>query len=204
MGRAGELDRLLPLVRFPLMKTVEAVMAEPLFVQHPLMGQLLYECHPGFATSAAAAGCRRLRPRKGKPDLGWMDTTDGFAGFKKLDYFPNVALAVSKTDKMEVEKVYGAPAGWHWGSKAEVAAIVGGGRHRQTPGKYHYYDQGGWGYYTWGGVVRRRFVFSDSLQVGGTLQVGGHEGLISEEWTGAELARDLPNKFFAGIVCVAN
>ena len=42
-----------------------------------------------------------------------MDTTDGFQGFKKLHYFPNVALAVSKTDNIEVEKVYEAPAGWH-------------------------------------------------------------------------------------------
>ena len=85
-----------------------------------------------------------------------------------------------------------------------MAAIVGGGRQRQEPVKYHYHGQGGWNAYTWGGVYRQCFVFSDSLQVGGTLQVGGHEGLISEEWTGAELARDLPNKFFAGIVCVAN
>ena len=56
-----------------------------------------------------------------------MDTTDGFKGFKKLHHFPNVALAVSKTNKLEAGKVYGAPAGWHWGSKAEVAAIMGGG-----------------------------------------------------------------------------
>ena len=85
------------------------------------------ECHPGFH---AAAGCRRLRPRKGPAaalDLAWMDTTDWFQGFKKLHHFPNVALAVSKTDKMEVDKVYEAPSGWHWGSKAEVEAIMGGG-----------------------------------------------------------------------------
>ena len=43
-----------------------------------------------------------------------MDTTDGFGGFKELDYFPNVALAVSNTDKMEVGKVHEPPAGWHW------------------------------------------------------------------------------------------
>ena len=41
-------------------------------------------------------------------------TSDGFKGFKKLHHFPNVALAVSKTDKLEVGKVYEAPAGWHW------------------------------------------------------------------------------------------
>ena len=41
-------------------------------------------------------------------------------------YFPNVALAVSKTVKLEAGKVYQAPAGWHRGSKAEVTAIMGG------------------------------------------------------------------------------
>ena len=40
-----------------------------------------------------------------------MDTTDGFKGLKKLHYFPNVALAVSKTGKLEAGKVYEAPAG---------------------------------------------------------------------------------------------
>ena len=113
-SRAGELDRLLPLVRFPMMASTEAAAAEPLFMQHPLALQLMMECHPGYH---AAADCRRLRPRKGRrdprapPDPDWMETTDGFNGFKKLHHFPNVALAVSKTCKMEAGKVYGAPAG---------------------------------------------------------------------------------------------
>ena len=73
------------------------------------------------------------RPRKGRRhprtplDLDWMETTDGFGGFKKLHYFPIVALAVSKTCKLKVGTVYEAPAGWRWGSTAEVAAIMGGG-----------------------------------------------------------------------------
>ena len=64
-----------------------------------------------------------------------METTDGFGGFKKLDYFPNVALAVSKTGRLEVGKVYEAPAGWHWGSKAAVVAIMGGGQVERQPGR---------------------------------------------------------------------
>ena len=76
---------------------------------------------------------QRLRPRVGRRhpreplDPEWMEATDGFKDFKKLHHFPNVALAVSKADKLEVGKVYGAPASWHWGSMAEVAAIMGGG-----------------------------------------------------------------------------
>ena len=113
---------------------------------HSLGTQLLAESHPWFATSAAAANCPRLRPRKGRrrpgtePDPDWMDTTDGFKGFKKLHYFPNVALAVSKTSKLEVGKSYGAPAGWHWGSKAEVAAIMDGGKETRGPGMKNYED----------------------------------------------------------------
>ena len=60
-----------------------------------------------------------------------MDTTDGFKGFKKLHYFPNVAL--------DVFKVYDAPAGWHWGSKAEPGSgDHGGGKKVRQPEKDYY------------------------------------------------------------------
>ena len=137
--RVGALDRLLLVVWFPLMKTPAPLMAEPLFAGHPLALQLMSECHKGFETTAAAADCPRVRPRKGTQvplDLDWMDTTDGFQCFKRLDYFPNVALAVSKTGKLEAGKVYGAPAGWHWGGRAEVAAIMGGGEEERQPVKF--------------------------------------------------------------------
>ena len=57
----------------------------------------------------------------------WVDTADLHGGFKKLHHFPNVALAVSK----EAAPLPGAtwleaPAGWHWGSRAEVAARAAG------------------------------------------------------------------------------
>ena len=111
-SRAGALDRLLEVVRFPMMETVDAAMAEPLFAEHRLAGKLMYECHPKFKPPAAG-GCRRLRPRKGRRQPGvmpeWMETTDTFGGLKKLHHFPNVALAVSKADAMEVDKVYDAP-----------------------------------------------------------------------------------------------
>ena len=207
-SRAGELGRLLTLVRFPMMAPMEVAAVEPFFMQHPLALQLMMECHPGYY---AAADCRRLQPRKGQRrsggsrDLDWMDTTDGFAGFKKLHYFPNVALAVSKTDKLEVGKVYDAPAGWHWGGRAEVAAIMGGGKWARQPLTAYYNDQGGWEGYTWGGVYRIHFVFSDSLQLGGSLAAGRGEGLVNE-WAHPldDLSRTLPDGHFAGIVCVAD
>ena len=73
-----------------------------------------------------------------------MDLNGGFQGFKKLHYFPNVALKVSKTDKMGFGELYEAPAGWHWGSRAEVAAIVGGGG-RSGSRRETYCSNPGWG-----------------------------------------------------------
>jgi hypothetical protein len=66
VGRKAELDRLLPLVRFPLMAdSSSAMMRETLVSQHPLALQLMYEMTPGFAKSEEAAGCPRLRHRRG-------------------------------------------------------------------------------------------------------------------------------------------
>jgi hypothetical protein len=63
-GRKAELDRLLPLVHFPLMAEAgAAMMEEGLVSQHPLALQLMYELIPGFAKSEKAAGCLRLRLR---------------------------------------------------------------------------------------------------------------------------------------------
>ena len=56
-ARAGALDQLLPLVRFPMLDSIVPLMAEPLFMGLPLSSQLLGECHASFLASAAAADC---------------------------------------------------------------------------------------------------------------------------------------------------
>ena len=62
--RKAELDRLLPLVRFPLMaKPGLLIAAEPLVATHPLAFQLIFETYLDFAESEQAAGCPRLQPR---------------------------------------------------------------------------------------------------------------------------------------------
>ena len=82
---------------------------------------------------------------------------------------------------------------------------MGGGKEERQPRKTYYYNWGGWGGYTWGWVDRIRFVFSDSLQVGGSLvHADDGEGWIEETLTAAGLAGELPNKYFAGIACVSN
>jgi hypothetical protein len=67
VSRTGELDRLLPLVRFPMMaKPGPVMMAEPLVAQVPRSVQLLYETTKDFVESAQAAACPRRRPRTGQ------------------------------------------------------------------------------------------------------------------------------------------
>ena len=46
---------------------------------------------------------------------------------------------------------------------------MGGGEEMRRPRKGDYWDHGGWDGHTWSGVERLIFVFSDSLQAGGTL-----------------------------------
>jgi hypothetical protein len=65
-SRVRELDRLLPLVRFPMMAKPGLVMAGGLHHHGPLAFQLLLETTKEFAESAQAAECPRLRPRQGQ------------------------------------------------------------------------------------------------------------------------------------------
>jgi hypothetical protein len=198
-GRKAELDRLLPLVRFPLMQEpATAMMAEPLVRQHALIGELMFETHPDFAKSSQAASCPRLVPRKGtKPplDLSWMCTTDAYQGFKKLTHFPTVALAVSQSNTYFEGSAYDAPAGWHWATAAEVEAVPGWGR---KDGTYIYLSQGGWDGYRWEGVKRVRFAFRQAQALTADLShyvnVAEFEGVVS--------AGNVFRSAFAGIVCI--
>ena len=208
-ARKAELDRLLPLVRFPLMKEpAAAMMAEPLVATHALGIQLVFETHPEFAKSPQAAGCPRLVPRKGtKPavDLGWMCTTDGFQGFRKLTNFPTVALAVSQSNELDEGKVYDAPEGWHWATAAEVKAVPGWG---PKPGAPEYYvDQGGWDGYTWKGVRRITFLFrrasgDPAADTTRYLHAATDEGTVDDHSRTDNCADDWLNPVFARIVCM--
>eukprot|EP01050_Picozoa_sp_SAG11_P026172 SAG11_NODE_6169_length_1372_cov_1.476826_1_plen_272_part_00 len=77
VGRQAALSTVLPLLRFPLLPRDQllAVFDEPLLQKlmrssddgQALGGQLLKECVPSFAETAAAQGCRRLKRRLGNP-----------------------------------------------------------------------------------------------------------------------------------------
>ena len=62
-----------------------------------------------------------------------------------------------------------------------------------------YHKSGGWEGFTWGGLVRRCFLFSDTLEAVSYLNYSSGEGYIEEFFAAANLAVNL-----AGIVCVAN
>ena len=198
-ARKAELDRLLPLVRFPLMKKpAAAIMAEPLVAKHALGIQLVFETHPEFAKSPQAAGCPRLVPRKGtKPplDLSWMCTTDGFQGFRKLTHFPTVALAVSQSSTYVEGKAYDAPEGWHWATRAEVKAVPGW--EPKVTWAYNYFNQGGWDGYDWQGVHRARFAFRLAQAPTADTSCSVNAGLCEGEVGAVD-----PRVSFAGIVCI--
>eukprot|EP01052_Picozoa_sp_SAG31_P020465 SAG31_NODE_1540_length_7954_cov_3.521961_5_plen_150_part_00 len=59
--RRQDLDVLLPLIRFRLMKSEEPMMAELLFRQHPLALLLMSECHQ--AAKRGQTDCPRMRAR---------------------------------------------------------------------------------------------------------------------------------------------
>ena len=157
----------------------------------------------------------------------WMQTNDEFGGLKKLDRFPNVALAVGKLTHLAGEgvcllrlkegKVYEAPAGWHWGSKAEVAAIMGP-QQRNSMGEFTTTSLeeefittsvGGWdGNPHLPGIYQGVFVFTDSLEGGGFLDTvcmaHGGQGWIRETDVANLTSRTAHSWLLAGIVCVAD
>ena len=49
-----------------------------------------------------------------------------------------------------------------------------------------------------------RFIFSDTLQVGGYMHASGGEGEIDEVDTADEMAEMLPDERFTGVVCMAD
>ena len=82
---------------------------------------------------------------------------------------------------------------------------MGGGDFARQPVEDYYCGQGGWDGYTWGGVFRYHFVFSDSLEVGGYLVPDcGEGGMPDHQFSAADLAAEIANKYLAGIVCVAD
>jgi hypothetical protein len=114
-GRKAELERLLPLVRFPMMAAAPGLlmMSEPLVAKHPLAFELLAEAHPGFGRSTKAANCPRLRPRKGQR-LGGLQAV-----------LPALTFTRASPDYYDITEEGGATA-QSLGGAEEQAAVCGG------------------------------------------------------------------------------
>jgi hypothetical protein len=128
-----------------------------------------------------------------------MCTTDAFQGFKKMTHFPTVALAVAQSNELDEGKVYDAPAGWHWATRGEVAAVPGW---KRKIGTLNYFSQGGWAGSKWEGVHRMRFAFrlaqAPTADLSHYVHVNRMEGVIS---AGSPSAKPFGDRF-AGIVCL--
>jgi len=143
------------------------------------------------------------RPSNKPRDLSWMETSDGFKGFKQSEYHPRVYYAVSKSNKWDIKRVYDCPVGYHWASTAEGNAIFG--NNKAQSGSKTYAGKGGWtdsatdltgtSKGCWfNGVQRRFFRFSDSH----TTQSLKH--VMSDEEQA--LSPSNSSDSFAGIVCI--
>ena len=80
---------------------------------------------------------------------------------------------------------------------------MGGGKEVRQPEKQYYSGHGGGDNDFWREVERSAFVFSDSLQAGGCLDASHEEGRIDTS-PAADLGSLLQERWFAGVVCVAN
>ena len=72
-----------------------------------------------------------------------------------------------------------------------------------VPKPYHkyYFDQDGWTGYTYEGVSRQCFLFSDSQVVGGVLHAASDEGMVSS-WAPNDIVSACSHGGFGGIVCI--
>ena len=130
----------------------------------------------------------------GCANLDWMLTTDQCSGFRKSEYNAAISYAVGKSTTWDKAKVYTCPAGYHWASTAEGAAIFG--NNGNTSGSYVYHNRCGWNGYTWAGGDRHTFRFSDSAQTNAYKHAGNYD--MHKLQTSAATTN------FAGIVCKKN
>eukprot|EP01051_Picozoa_sp_SAG22_P008403 SAG22_NODE_637_length_8315_cov_16.174416_8_plen_358_part_00 len=115
----------------------------------------------------------------------WMETTDAFYGFRQLRYFPEMRLAVAKSNRYDENFTYSCPSfggeEYFWANGTDVESIMNGTR--QPESKY-YSKQGGWkGEYgvVWNNVSRFGFLFADSFENGHYIDSYDSEGQTLHE-----------------------
>jgi len=143
------------------------------------------------------------RPSNKPRDLTWMETSDGFKGFKQSEYHSRVYYAVSKSNKWEPNRVYDCPVGFHWATTEEGNAVFGNNKGQSTNKTYA--GKGGWSDSAtdisgtskgcwFNGVQRRFFRFSNSHTTNALKHV------MSDEEQALSQSNSVES--FAGIVCI--
>ena len=129
-------------------------------------------------------------------DTSWMVTPphrDACGAFRQSSFDPRVHFAVANNASWEMYRLYDCPVGYRWITTDEAYKLFPS--HADVyPGKT-YFDQCGWDGYSWGGVLREKFRFSDSASTGAYKSAGHSEPYRPE-------VGDYSTDTFAGVVCV--
>jgi hypothetical protein len=101
----------------------------------------------------------------------WFGINDASGGFRQSAVDEDVYYAVSTTGQYTKGNDYEIMAGYRFLSEAEYQSRVA-----TTSGNYVHYNQDGWSGYSFGGINRYYFLFSDTLSTGQTTHAGTWEG----------------------------
>lgn len=123
------------------------------------------------------------------------DHRDQCGSFRQSSFDGRIHFAVSQDNVWDPGRYYDCPAGFRWVSTEEASALFPSNVDSGGPLAYTYYDQCGWNAYTWGGVHRSRFRFSDSATTGAVKTVAHTDAYRPD-------LGDYTVNDFAGIVCV--
>ncbi len=111
----------------------------------------------------------------------WHDTSDGYGGLKQSNFSDDIFYAVSLTGIFNNTDTYEMINGYRLATESEYTTawaardFVNGDFLTDTT-VWPYYNQGGWSGYTWNGIIRYEFLFSDSLTTGLSTHAGTSEG----------------------------
>ena len=120
---------------------------------------------------------------------------DKCGSFRRSTFDGRVHFAVSQDNIWDPGRYYDCPAGFRWVSTEEASALFPSSADSGGPQSYTYFDQCGWDAYTWGGVHRSSFRFSDSA-ITGAVKTVAHSDAYRPDLGDYNLMD------FAGIVCV--
>jgi len=95
----------------------------------------------------------------------WHETSDGYGGLKVSSFADDLFLAVSKSGTYNKGDTYEMLSGYHWATFEEMNMRLSAYRaenHYKTIEDRNYHNLGGWDKYTFNGIERRDFIYSNT------------------------------------------